>query len=168
VRRHRLAPAVIACVMAIGACGSSSPNLGMKSHTDPRIAFSQCMRERGVTNFPDPTGNGINLDGTGINPASPSFRSAQAACFKLMPGGGPNTHASEQDIQQDTEMAECMRKHGVTGFPDPLVTATPPAVVKGQYSEAEYGNGIFIGIPSSISVNSPAFVAAAKTCNFSG
>jgi hypothetical protein len=61
-------------------------------------------------------------------------------------------------------MAECMRKHGVTGFPDPIVTATPPAIGTGEYSQAEYGNGIFIGIPSSINVNSPAFEAAAKAC----
>jgi hypothetical protein len=61
-------------------------------------------------------------------------------------------------------MAECMRKHGVTGFPDPIVTATSPAIGTGEYSQAEYGNGIVIGIPSSINVNSPAFEAAAKAC----
>jgi hypothetical protein len=67
-----------------------------------------------------------------------------------MPGGGPTTRASAQEIKRDTEMAECMREHSVTGFPDPIVTATPPPSTGGQYSEAEYVNGIFIGIPKSI------------------
>jgi len=62
--------------------------------------------------------------------------------------------------------SKCMRNHGVTGFPDPIITATPPEINPGEYSTAEYGNGMFIGIPSSINVSSPAFEAAAKTCNF--
>jgi hypothetical protein len=59
-----------------------------------------------------------------------------------------------------------MREHGVTGFPDPVVTSTPPGINPADYSSAEYGNGIFIGIPKSINVTSPAFEAAAKACGF--
>ena len=158
----------LACAMALAACGSSSKNPSTGAHADPLLAVSECMRGHGVTNFPDPTGDGINIAGTGINPDSPAFKSAQASCSKLMPGGGPGTHASEQEIKQDTEMAECMREHGVTGFPDPIVTATPPAIDQSQYSSAEYGNGIFIGVPKSINERSPAFEAAAKACNFNG
>jgi hypothetical protein len=163
-----MALAVGICAVAIGACGSSSKKPAANSRAGPAIAFSQCMREHGVTNFPDPGsgGGGINIAGTNIDPDSPAFRSARVACFKLIPGAGPGTHASEQQIKQATETAECMRKHGVTGFPDPIITATPPAVAREQYSQAEYGNGIFIGIPKSINANSPAFDAAAKACNF--
>jgi len=134
------------------------------------------MRSHGVTDFPDPSGGGravpggggggVNLARSGVNPASPAFRAARGSCSELLPGGGPGRHASEREIRQDTEMAQCMRRHGVTGFPDPIVTATPPGVNPAQYSSAEYGNGIFIGIPKSINVHSPAFEAAAKACNF--
>jgi hypothetical protein len=128
------------------------------------------MREHGVTNFPDPSGGGgggINLAGTGIDPTSPAFRSAQRTCFKLLPGGGPGGgHASAEEIRQDVDMARCMRAHGVANFPDPIVTPTPPNINPGKYSEAEYGNGIFIGVPSSINPSSPALVAAAKACKF--
>jgi hypothetical protein len=128
------------------------------------------MRAHGVTNFPDPAGDGggINLARTGINPSSPAFRSARSACVRLLPGGGPSRHATEAQIRQATDTAVCMRAHGVPNFPDPIVTATPPAIDPGKYSTAEYGNGIFIGIPASINVNSPAFETAAKTCAFSG
>ena len=157
----------VACAVALAACGSASNNPTANARGDALIAFSKCMRAHGVTNFPDPSSNGpgLNLNGTGINPQAPSFRTAQAICSKLLPGGGPSTHASAQQIKQATETAECMRKHGVTGYPDPIVTSKPPNINPADYSTAEYGNGIFIGIPSSINVNSPAFEAAAKTCN---
>jgi hypothetical protein len=160
----------VTCGLVLATCGSSSEKPAAKSRAETALAFSQCMREHGVTNFPDPGGGGggINIAGTGINPDAPAFRSAQATCFKLLPGAGPSTHASEEQIKQETKMAECMREHGVTGFPDPIVTAKPPPVTTGNYSAAEYGNGIFIGIPSSIDVTSPAFQAAAKACNFNG
>ena len=157
----------LACAVALSACGSSSKKPTADRGGNALIAFSKCMRANGVTNFPDPSGGGgLNISGTGINPQAPAFKSAQTACSKLMPGGGPRTHASAQQIKDATETAECMRNHGVTGFPDPIITATPPEINPGEYSTAEYGNGMFIGIPSSINVSSPAFEAAAKTCNF--
>ena len=156
---------------ALAACGSSSKRPAANSQVDTGIAFSQCMREHGVTNFPDPSGGGggiqFRISGNAINPASPAFRSARVSCSKLLPGGGPGRHASAEAIKQDTEMAECMREHGVAGFPDPVVTATPPGINPADYSSAQYGNGIFIGIPKSVNVRSPAFEAAAKACNFS-
>jgi hypothetical protein len=157
----------LACAVALGACGSSSKKPTTKTHASGNafIAVSKCMRAHGVPNFPDPSAGGINIAGTGINPQSPSFKAAQAACFKLRPGGGPSTHASAEDIKDATETAQCMRKHGVTGYPDPIVTTKPPSINPGQYSSASYGNGIFIGIPSSINVNSPVYRAASKACN---
>ena len=155
----------LACTFMLAACGSASTPTA-KPAGGPFIAFSKCMRSHGVPKFPDPssTGGGLTL-GAGINPQSPSFRAAQATCSRLLPGGGPSTHASAQQITQATEAAECMRKHGVTGYPDPIITAKPPNITPGEYSSAEYGNGMFTGIPSSIDVNSPAFKAAAKICS---
>jgi hypothetical protein len=159
--------AVLTSTVALAACGSSNTKPAADRAGNALIAFSKCMRAHGVTNFPDPAGGGgVNIAGTGINPQAPAFKSAQAACSKLMPGGGPSTHGNAQQIKDATETAVCMRNHGVSGFPDPIITATPPAINPGQYSSAEYGNGMFIGIPKSINVNSPAFEAAAKTCSF--
>jgi hypothetical protein len=49
------------------------------------LRFAQCMRANGVPNFPDPVfpkGGGIleGGPGAGINPISPAFKHAQAAC----------------------------------------------------------------------------------------
>jgi hypothetical protein len=168
-RLSAIAILAIACTVALTACGSSSKKPAAKSHGNVMIAFSKCMRKHGVPNFPDPSaGGGLNIGGTGINPQAPSFTAAQTACRKLLPGGGPSAHASAQQIKQATETAQCMRKHGVTGYPDPVITSKPPAINPAEYNSASYENGIFIGIPTSINVNSPGFEAAAKACNYRG
>ena len=158
----------VALTGALAACGSSSKNPTTASLADPLLAVSECMRSHGVTDYPDPNANGINIAGTGINPDSPAFKSAQASCSKLSPIRGIQRHASEQQIKHANQTAECMRTHGVTDFPDPIVTANPPTISPSDYSSAEYGNGIFMAVPKSINEQSPAFEAAAKACDFTG
>jgi hypothetical protein len=55
------------------------------------LEFSQCMRSRGVPNFPDPSTGPmgepvIDLRGKGIDPSSPTFQVASEACQKIFPG----------------------------------------------------------------------------------
>lgn len=166
--------AALACVLAIAACGgsgrSASKPKSAGSHESAFLALSKCMRAHGVANFPDPDGHGINLAGTGINPSSPAFEAAQGTCFKQMPGGGPNSHpATAAQIKQADETAECMRAHGVTGYPDPIIsTKLPTALNQANYSSISAGGGIIIAIPKSINMQSPAFVKAAKDCQARG
>jgi len=123
------------------------------------------MRSHGVPNFPDPSGGGLNLNGTGINPFSPSFRAAQSSCSKLLPGGGPGSHkASEQQKQQLLATAECMRRHGVTGFPDP--TTKPPTSQQGYSIMEGLGSNLFLLVPNTIDPNSPVFKHASTACHF--
>jgi hypothetical protein len=134
------------------------------------------MRAHGVTNFPDPGGGGggrieLNLAGTGINVASPAFRAAQLACVHLLPGGGPNGHRlSRQQIAAMVATSECMRRHGVTGFPDPYAVSGNglPNLNPADYSSIRVGGGEVLAIPNSINENSPVFLQAAKACKFSG
>jgi hypothetical protein len=90
------------------ACKKYQPNGG---NPDPKaqaaaikqmLAFASCMRSHGITKFPDPqvaSGGGVRQTigpDSGIDPASPTFQTAQKACQKLQPdnlhtqaGGGP-------------------------------------------------------------------------------
>jgi hypothetical protein len=87
-----------------------------------------------------------------------------------MPGGGAGSpQASEQQKEQLVAISECMRRHGVTGFPDP--TTTPPTSLpslREDYSLAESiaGSSLFLLVPKTIDINSPAFKQAAKACGF--
>jgi hypothetical protein len=126
------------------------------------------MRSHGVPNFPDPSGGGagFNLNGTGINPQSPVFQSAQHTCFRLLPGGGPFAqHHTAQAMAQALQISECMRRHGVSGFPDP--TLKPPSLSnRGEYSVVEDRDGAVLAIPSTINPSSPVFEQAATACGF--
>jgi hypothetical protein len=119
-----------------------------------------------VPNFPDPSGGGgIHIiPGSGIDPSSPSFESAKASCRKLLPGGGPPAHASEQTKILMLRTSECIRRHGITGFPDP--TLTLPSSPAGYSSVEDRGGGV-LAIPNTIDIASPAFQQAAKACGFS-
>jgi hypothetical protein len=156
----------LACAVALAACGSTKPK--HSNHQNAGIAFSKCMRAHGVTNFPDPSGGGGLRIPAGVNPGSPSFQAAQTTCFKLMPGGGPlNQKPSAEEIKQQTQTSECMRKHGVTGFPDPIVSNKPPTSLNpANFSLIADRGGVIIEVPKSINPLSPSFEAAAKVCKF--
>jgi hypothetical protein len=172
IRRHdphvAVTLAAIAGVLAISACGSSNATrnaAGSNGRASRFIKFSACMRSHGVPNFPDPSAEGgIHLDGTDVNPASPSFVSAQATCAKLLPGGGPGRQKpSAQQRAQFVQIAECMRRHGISDFPDPTNSVpSNPA----DYSEVQDLGGVVLAIPKSINTGSPAYKQAATACQF--
>jgi hypothetical protein len=154
------------CALVLAACGSSGKSGTSRADRSQFLAFSRCMRTHGVSNFPDPSANGgIDIGrSSGINPFSPAFRAAQSTCGRLLPGGGPgNARPTRQDEQRMLAIAECMRAHGVSGFPDP--TTTPPSGITG-YSEVLGRDGLFLAVPQTINTHSPAYQQAARTCRF--
>jgi hypothetical protein len=166
--RHRPLALLTAgiCLAAVAGCGSSAHKPSASSHGGSFLAFSLCMRSHGVTGFPDPSARGgINLAGTGVNPSSPAFEAAQATCKNQLPGGGPSAGASEQQKQHLVAISECMREHGISGFPDPITAKAPPRNPQG-YSLAEGIGDVWLLVPNTINVNSPAFTQAAQACNF--
>ena len=72
------------------ASGSAAPG-----RSEAMLAFSQCMRDNGVSDFPDPTEEGISLAGTGVDVDSPTFKAAERVCKSLV----PQSPASSNDAQ---------------------------------------------------------------------
>jgi hypothetical protein len=135
LRRRLLSLTAVASLTAVlvAACGGSSKPSGAASSGSSPKAFTAiaykypaCMREHGVTNFPDPQVNGTHLT-LQINPSitgSPAFDSARKACAYLLPaqgrqlnGGGPTQQRARTEGL--LAFAACVRKHGFPGFPDP-------------------------------------------------
>jgi len=154
-----------------GAAGSGSPSSETQLQQDA-LAYARCMRADGVPNFPDPEAGGGFLfhAGAGIDPSSPAFRAAQAKCKKLLPNGGPpgpgsTTHPSAQALAQMVNVAQCMRLHGVSDFPDPKTTV-PTNPFDGGTGVISDIDGVILVFPSTIDEQSPLFLRAAAACKF--
>jgi hypothetical protein len=111
--------------LMLAACSSEPAESTDTTTTQTQaVTFSTCMREHGVTEFPDPDGKGeLTLDGvvngSSIDPQSATFKRAVKACKDLQPPGftGRKATPEEQDVR--LQFAQCMRDHGVADFPDP-------------------------------------------------
>jgi hypothetical protein len=118
------APLAAACGGSPSSTGSGgSPTAGGSSNSAVPLAYSQCMRSHGIANFPDPGGNGqiskekiIQLQVSG-----PRLQAAQSACIHLWPYQPPTQAQQRQQIAAYLKFTQCMRAHGVPGFPTPSV-----------------------------------------------
>jgi hypothetical protein len=139
------------------AAGSSGGSGSSASPGSQAVAYAACMRSHGVANFPDPkvttNGNEVKV-AIGVNPSitgNPHFKSAQQACSKLLPGGGPGEGSNHQitPLEQSRYLkaAACIRSHGVPNFPDPTFS----------------GGGVHLA-HQGLNESSPVFKAAVHAC----
>jgi hypothetical protein len=97
---------------------SAAPSASASGDPDAPLKFSQCMRDHGMTWFPDPTGGRMAVRiPKGTDPKK--MEAAQEACKKFAPDGGEPPKLSAEDLQRARDMAGCMRANGVPNFPDP-------------------------------------------------
>jgi hypothetical protein len=110
-------------VLLAAGCGSSPATRAAQSPTSQPLAFSHCMRSRGVSKFPDPNSSGVwPKSQVELAAGNPRFQAATQACGHLLPDGGPGVPPSRavlQQIQSDmAKFARCMRSRGVPNWPD--------------------------------------------------
>jgi hypothetical protein len=115
---------LVAIAVFVTACGAGRTAGGTTTtHGNGAVAYSSCMRSRGVVSFPDPDSNGTipkkSLQQLGVGPSA--FETAQRACVHLLPGGGRAPDQAEQLAVRAKSLAfsKCVRAHGVPSFPDP-------------------------------------------------
>jgi hypothetical protein len=172
VKRKTWALAALAVVALIGAgCSNGSAENGNSgtgtgtgngsggntnaTNRDKTVDFAACMRENGVTEFPDPNAGGDQefVDGIkALDPSSAAWKKAIGACKDLRPPGLLGGKASPQEMRPRLEFAQCMRDDGVEDFPDP--TKDAPLIDTTRIPSAA-GRGA-----RSI----PGFQAAVQTC----
>jgi hypothetical protein len=126
----RLLPALVLMAVAAG-CGSAKPTMTTNSAASQNpanaaYAYARCIREHGISDFPDPhvttTAGGGSISQAVPESAagSPQFKAAQKACRAILPApGGPNSGDDQAHRQVLLAFARCLRSHGLAGFPDP-------------------------------------------------
>ena len=136
----------------ISGAGAAGPAGGKLARL---ITFARCMRTHGVPGFPDPIAisNGKPVfaasSGRGVNQNSPQFSRADRECNSLLDGQGQGEQAITARDQVDyLRAAQCMRAHGITGFPDPVFA----------------GGGVNFPVPASIDTHSAQVVRAIAIC----
>jgi hypothetical protein len=100
------------------AKASAAPSASASDDPDAALKFSQCMRDHGVTDFPDPVDGKLSF-GVEKGTDMTKIDAAQEACKKFMPNGGEPKPLSAEDLEQARGLAKCMRENGVPNFPDP-------------------------------------------------
>jgi hypothetical protein len=141
---------------AAGSGGSSAGSAGggaaSSQLASKGVAYANCMRAHGVSNYPDPK---ISVHGSEVSVAvaarpGPHFNSAQQACRKLLPTGGPGSSGSAplspSEQAQVLKLAACIRAHGVPNLPDPTFS----------------GGGVHL--PESVDTHSAVFKSAEQAC----
>ncbi len=114
------------------------------------MKFSSCMRSHGVPNFPNPqiSGNSITLRITPNVAGSQQFKKAQLTCQQYLPKRPTSQNITTAQQADYLKAAQCMRAHGINGFPDP------------DFS----GGGVRFPLPQGMNANSTQFEAARHVC----
>jgi hypothetical protein len=109
----------------VAGCGSASAGGGTNGGPrDRAVKFAECMRNNGVSGFPDPNASGqLTIDavanGSSIDTNSAAFKQAMNACKDSEPPGFTGPKVTSQLRVARLEFAQCIRDHGVPDFPDP-------------------------------------------------
>ena len=108
-----------------GASGQASSPAPSGSVNSQLVAFSHCVRSRGVPNFPDPQPGADNAKFPGaqqLGVSSSQLSRAENACQHLLPVGIDDQFPPAEVPMLLTGMrrfSQCMRSHGVPNWPDP-------------------------------------------------
>jgi hypothetical protein len=160
-----LAPALATLAglsLVVCACGGSTgnhlaqvPATTLTTNAERVLAFSGCVREHGVTNYPDPDGNGhLPASGKQIARSSPKFPAAEGACMHILQSGdAAETQGDKQKLAFALKVARCMRLRGFPNYPDPTTS-----------SASSQGSGTrFEG--TGIDTKSPRFQTTETACD---
>jgi hypothetical protein len=125
--------AVVLISMLSAGCGSNTPSSsgtasnvsdadnGRTKPTNDQangVKFAECIRNHGVTDFPDPDAKGEFNYGVSVTPAV--WQRAVNACKALEPPGALSSERTPKAQTAGLKIAQCIRENGVKDFPDPV------------------------------------------------
>jgi hypothetical protein len=148
-----LAVSAAALALAVTGCDGSGDSKSSSSGSkvnpalEQAVKYAQCIRENGVTDFPDPDKNGrFVIAAGGPDRSSPQVKKAKQACKSQEPPGVEDDPAQIAQAQKEwLKFAQCMRRNGIPDFPDPQ-------------------DGRLLVPKDRINVNTPQFKKALNAC----
>jgi hypothetical protein len=124
---RKLGPLAVLAAVALIGVGAGCANTGNDDGTSggdnasadteaQGVKFAECMRENGVSDFPDPN----TTDSYGVRVTPAVFQQAVDACKDLKPPGALSAERTPEQQAATLDFAQCIRDNGVPGFPDPV------------------------------------------------
>jgi signal transduction histidine kinase len=95
--------------------------------------------------------------------AGPPPGSVRRAPLIAVATPGSATHPSAQTMAHWRGVAQCMRQHGVAGFPEPRSSVPLHPV---EFSQIDDRDGAILAIPATLDTQSRTFVHATNACGF--
>jgi hypothetical protein len=94
-----LAALAMVALIGVGCSNEPSENGGAgntNADYENGVKFAECMRDNGVSEFPDPDASGgLTIDGvlngSSLDPSTPAWKAAIGACKELQPPGSRAT-----------------------------------------------------------------------------
>jgi hypothetical protein len=125
-----------------------APTGSQLTNAQRMLAFSRCVRQHGVPNFPDPDGQGNlpALTQQELGVTKQTSLAAQHSCESVLTRGRSTgtPQQRQQKLAFGLKVAQCLRTHGFPTFPDPT--------------------GSSQALPRGIDPSSPQFETAQTTC----
>lgn len=143
--------ALLAAGCGSGPSSTTASDNGGKTRYQQAVAYAKCMRQHGEPSFPDPTSNGAFPNTGNLDLSSPQYKAAASACKSLVPA--PNSAQYQQGYQQMLRYSACMRSHGITNYPDPVLSNT------GVSLPLKTGTG-----PGEVDTKTSQFASAESAC----
>ena len=150
--RSCLAAGALAVAGLLAAGCSSGPNggtgtpaasnaggAGVNTAQDSKSLYISCLASHGVPI----SGRGVTLSRN-----SPRLLRAEHACRSLQPPSSGTQTITAQDQTDYLRAAQCMRAHGVPGFPDPVFA----------------NGGVHFPVPRDVDTHSLQVLRAVATC----
>jgi hypothetical protein len=160
--RRTLTAVALLSALATAGCGhdpgpkvatarSGAPRVSAAATADGQdsyVAYSRCMRDQGLSWFPDPGADG-GLKVSVPDGEQSGFEKADDACKAYVPGANQTGAMSEADLTTLRRKAQCIRDQGFPTYPDPDANGST------QINEEASG----------ISHDDPAFQKAMQECD---
>lgn len=130
--------------------GKGSPGESTGASADAQQAleigrrFAQCARDHGYPDFPDPVIDGSKLKYGDWGPqvqeqarAVSEVPECKAIQDQIRALGNANSTPSAADLEKLKQFAQCMRDHGIIGWPDPKADGSFPIIGTPLQTEAK-------------------------------